>query len=130
MIDTKEKKQSVVIKLIKLPALDNKGKEMKDKGGDIVYKQEDAPTLLQLLNRYDNSKHPGSFKEFKSIIAIKDKVERVMIDDKEELELSVSDAGWLKKYLEGLPDNECKREETALRPYEIRTLVSITEQLD
>jgi len=130
MTETKEKKQSITVKLISLAALDNKGKEMKDAEGSVVYKQEDAPTLIQLLNRYNNSKHPGAFKEFKAIISIKDKTERVMIDGKEDLELTIGEAGWLSKYLKELPDNEAKDPQAALRPYEIRTLVSITDQLD
>lgn len=121
-------KQKVVIKLLKVPALDNKGKEIKDPQGEIQYKQEDMQGLFSLLNKYDSSKHPGAMKIFKALISVKDKLETCLIKETDELNLTLDEASWLKTYLNEITNNEAK--DRGLAQFEIRTLVAVVAQLD
>lgn len=118
----------IIVKLAKVAALDNKGKEIKDKDGDIQYKQEDIQGLYALINRYDNTKHPGAMKIFKALIAVRDKLETTLIKEKDQLQLTLDEGSWLKSYLTELADKEAK--DRPLAQFEIRTLVSILDQLN
>lgn len=125
---TKEQEsQKIVIKLSREAVLDKKGKEVIGPDKEIAYKRDDIIGLQSLLGRFDNRKHPGAMKLIRSVLNVQDKVRDAWLKDKKEIDLTLEEASFIKKYLEDITDNEAK--DNQLREFEMRTLVGVLDQL-
>ena len=115
--------------LVKEEAFDLKkgNKEiLKDDKGDIQYSRNDIVGLMGLLSKLDTKIH--SLKEYKQWIKVRDKLKDCFVDDAEEMELTVSEASFLKDYLSGFQEREGKV--INLDEFEVRTLVGVLAQFD
>lgn len=130
------KKKTIIIVLKRMPGFtkDRKGKLIEQIEPDskaLRCIQDDTYGLQQLLFKFDTRKH--GMKEWKQKVNILDKLIEIYkkIDETKaeqmDLELSLDEASFLKSYLDEIPEKEGK--EVQLQEFEIRTLVSILEQL-
>jgi len=121
------------INLITEEAKDKKGKiiydESKEGKKDATYSRHDALSILNLLTSYESKN--GTWKQYKTCLKLRDKVEKVWRDDEMKLELSLDEGNFLKEYCESLFDEKKKPEEKNNIPLFLgKTIVSILEQLE
>ena len=121
------KKQNIDLMIVKEPATDPKGKEIKDKDGNLSYKREDYQGLLELLSLYDTRKRGSFMKEGRIYLALKDKISKNWVDNAEKVSLTLDEASFLKAYLSELNVNEGK--EVRLPEYVMRTLFGVLDAL-
>jgi len=116
---------SVKIDMVREIMYDKKGKPLKDPQGEISYKREDYNGLMSLLNKYDSRLH--DMKDLKMYLKLKDKLYEGWVKNKTQLELSVDEAAFLKKFLSEYKDRDGK--DVPLKEFEARTLVGMLEAL-
>jgi hypothetical protein len=114
------------IEMVQEVALDKKGKEVIDREGNKNYKREDFMGLMNLLSRFDSTRH--TMKDYKFYIKLKDKIHRAWSEENRILDLSLDDATFLKTYLSEYSEKEGKN--VPLAEYEMRTLIGILEQME
>jgi hypothetical protein len=132
--ETKKKTIIIVLKRLAGFTKDRKGKlieQIEPDSKSLRCIQDDTYGLQQLLFKFDTRKH--GMKEWKQKVNILDKLIEIYkkIDETKaeqmDLELSLDEASFLKSYLDEIPEKEGK--EVQLQEFEIRTLVSVLEQL-
>jgi len=117
---------SVKIDMVREIVYDKKGKPLKDPQGETSYKREDYNGLMSLLNKYDSRLH--DMKDLKMYLKLKDKLYEGWVKNKTQLELSVDEAAFLKKFLAEYKDRDGR--DVPLKEFEMRTLVGILEALE
>jgi hypothetical protein len=110
----------------KIPATDQKGEIIKDAEGNIQYQQEDYAGLFNVLRLFDSRQHT-TMDEYKIYVKTKDAINDAWMHDKTEVELSLDEAKFLKDFLAKFPEGDGKGYQ--MKEFEIRTLISIAEQL-
>jgi len=117
---------SVKIDMVKEIMYDKKGKPIKDPQGEISYKREDYTGLMSLLNKFDSRLH--DMKDLKMFLKVRDKLYSGWTKDQEQLELSLDEAAFLKKFLSEYKDKDGK--DVPLKEFEARTLVGLLDALE
>jgi len=126
MEDTQLKGTGFKLKMEKIPATDQKGEIIKDAEGNIQYQQEDYAGLFNVLRLFDSRQHT-TMDEYKIYVKTKDAINDAWMHDKTEVELSLDEAKFLKDFLAKFPEGDGKGYQ--MKEFEIRTLISIAEQL-
>jgi len=119
------KQKMITLTLIQEVALDKKGKEIKDADGNKSYQRDDFIGLLNLLAKFDSKFH--EMKDYKMFLKVKDHLLENWRKEDKNIELSLDEATFLKRYLSELPEKEAKNQ--SLQEFEIRTLCGILDQL-
>lgn len=112
----------ITFKLQQIIDTDKNGKELKDKDGNLIYYRNDNVALLQLLNAIDSK--VVAINEYKAWITLGDKVKSSWLQDKNEIELDISEVSFLKKILEN-PAND----RISFSLFHVRTIQNILEQM-
>ncbi len=109
----------------------------KDKKGKIIDKdtfaRNDALALMQILAYYNSVK--GTFREFETVLALQDKTKNAWLKDSKTLDLSITEAAFLKDYLENFNEKSIPiQTPTGVNPnnlseFRLRTLINVVKQL-
>ncbi|MFQ5834307.1 MAG: hypothetical protein ACE5HR_00075 [bacterium] len=112
----------IKVKLEQIKNIDKDGKSIKDKEGNLIYIRHDAIALSQLINAVDSK--VVATGEYPAWIALDDKSREALKQDRDEIELTVDEASFLKKLFSN-PQND----RVTLGVFHVRTINGILEQL-
>ncbi len=118
-------KLTIKIPLIRIPILGKNKKPLKMDNNEVAYIRDDYNGLISLFNYFDSRLH--EIKDYKMLIKIRDKIQNCWIEDLDELELSLDEGEFLKRYLQEINQKDAKDKQ--LQQFEIRTLCGVLEKL-